>query len=96
MSHRRRYPPRRLSPRKVARALDNLTLAQVGLGPGALLFIFFISMFPIVGLVIGSYYSNQDHYPTRSLGRTLLAFAIFLHFVYFCVLCPLLMWFALF
>lgn len=95
MSQRRRYPPRRRSTRR-APLPDKLTLYQVGLGGGAMVFIFFISLFPFVGLVIGSYYSGQDHYPTRSFGRTLLAFAVFLHFIYFCVLCPLTVYFAVF
>ncbi|MBZ0314925.1 MAG: hypothetical protein K8L91_00800 [Anaerolineae bacterium] len=83
-----RLPVRRKSP--PPRVVENLTLQQVGLGPFATVFIVIISTLPMTGLLIGLYYQRQKHYATRAFGRTLLMFAIFLHFIYFCVLCPML------
>ncbi|NDJ84644.1 MAG: hypothetical protein GYB66_02050 [Chloroflexi bacterium] len=91
---RRLYPPSRAA-RKQNVPLDARSMREVGLGVGAQFFVFSIALFPLVGLVIGFYYSSQDHYGTRSLGRTLLAYAFLLHFVYFCVACPLLFYLAL-
>jgi hypothetical protein len=54
-----------------------------------------ISLLPLVGLVIGFYYSRQRNYATRSFGRMLFGFAVLLHFMYLCVLCPTLAYFGL-
>ncbi|MBI5930163.1 MAG: hypothetical protein HY862_12700 [Chloroflexi bacterium] len=85
---RSRLPARRQPP--PPRVIDNLTLQQVGLGPFATIFIVVISILPLTGLLIGLYYQRQKHYATRTFGRTIMMFAILLHFIYFCVLCPLL------
>lgn len=69
---------------------DNLSLQQVGLGPIATVFIVVISILPLTGLLIGLYYQRQKQYAIRTFGRTIFAFAVFLHFIYFCILCPLL------
>ncbi len=90
----RRYSRRR-PPLKRRNSLDHLGLAEVGLGTGAQLFIFGIALFPLVGIVLGSYYASQDHYATRSFGRLVLAFAAILQFLYFCILCPTLFYLVL-
>lgn len=85
-------PSRRRLPRREAptRRRDEYTLPQIGLGGIVPFLLFIMSLFPFVGLVIGGYYSDQPHYAARSFGRMLLAFSILLHFLYFCVICPLL------
>ena len=86
---RQPYSPRP-RPERLGSALDDLSLHQVGLGPPIQIFLFVLSLFPFAGMVIGAYYANNEHhFGTRSLGRMLLAFSLFLNFVYFCVLCPL-------
>lgn len=75
--------------------VDQLTLGQVGLTQTAVLFIGIISLLPFVGLLIGGYYSNQTHHETRSFGRALFAFAIVLHFIYGCLICPALLYISL-
>jgi hypothetical protein len=75
-------------------SLNDLSLDEVGLPFVVTAFISVMSLFPLVGLVIGSYYSSSRHYPTRSFGRILLAFAVFLHFMYVCVACPALAYFS--
>ena len=55
----------------------------------------FISLFPFAGLLIGGYYAAQGHQATRQFGRMILSFAIILHTIYLCVICPLLMYIGL-
>ncbi len=90
----RRYPPRRPPPKRRG-SVDHLSSRQVGLGPGDQIALFVLALFPLVGIVIGTYYAAQDHFPTRSFGRLLMAYAFILHFAYFCVICPLLLYSAL-
>lgn len=70
--------------------LDELTLDEVGLGFPVQVFLIALSTFPFVGIVVGSYYAaNESHYATRSLGRMILVYALLLHFILLCVVCPL-------
>lgn len=80
---RKRRPPLRHQS-----GIDDLSLYQLGVGPAAQFLIFAISLFPIVGLVIGTYYASQDSFQLRSYGRILVAYSLILHFLYFCVICP--------
>jgi hypothetical protein len=86
------HPSRRRLPRREPpkRRRDDYTLPQIGLGGIAPFFLFVMALFPFVGLIMGAYYSDQPHYAARSFGRMMLAFAMLLHFLYFCVICPLL------
>lgn len=76
-------------------AYDHLSLGEVGLGRLPQLILMVLALFPIVGLVMGTYYQEQNHYATRSFGRLLMAYAVVLHFMYFCVLCPLTLYLTL-
>lgn len=82
--HYRRPPLKRYA----GGAYDHLSLRDVGLGRLTQIILMVLSLFPIVGIVMGVYYQDQDHYGTRSFGRFLLAYSVILHFTYFCVLCP--------
>jgi hypothetical protein len=84
-------PPRRSRP---AHSLNDLTLNEVGLTPLATGLLSFMSLLPMVGIVLGWYYRSQRHTFTRQFGNTLFLFSIFLHFLYFCILCPLLAYIA--
>lgn len=77
---------------KYQSGIDELSLRELGVTPTAQIFIFVVSLFPIVGIVIGTYYSSLDAYHIRSFGRVVLAFAMLLHFTYFCVICPLVLY----
>jgi hypothetical protein len=79
---------KRRPPLKHISGIDDLNLRELGVGAIAQIVLFTMSLFPFVGIVIGTYYSAQDAYSLRAFGRILLAFAFFLHFVYFCVVCP--------
>ncbi|MCI0713427.1 MAG: hypothetical protein L0154_24940 [Chloroflexi bacterium] len=74
---------------------DSLTLAQMGISGLAQAVLIFFSLFPFAGLLIGSYYSAQGHLATRKFGRMILSFAVILHTIYLCVICPLLMYIGL-
>ena len=74
--------------------LNRLTMSEVGLTHFAVAIIGLISLLPFVGLIVGGYYSAQSHYQTRSFGRLLFSFAIILHFIYGCFLCPALLYFS--
>lgn len=76
------------------RSIHDLTLSQVGLNSVIIAIISTMSLFPFVGLVIGWYYASQRHVPTKRFGRQLFMLAVLLHMVYFCVVCPLLAFFA--
>lgn len=83
------YRPSR-QPDPIHSELDHLTLGEVGLGFPIQVFLFVLTLFPLVGIVIGSYYAtNETHYGIRSVGRMILAFSFVLHFIYLCVACPL-------
>lgn len=75
--------------------INRLSLEQVGMTGLARWVIFFLSFLPLVGFFMGGYYSAQAHRQTRSYGRMLFSFAFILHIVYFCFVCPTLLYFTL-
>lgn len=92
---RQPYQPRERLER-LSSPLDELSLNDVGLGFPVQVFLFSLSLFPFIGIVIGFYYSNNElHYGTRSLGRLMMAFGLLINIVYFCVVCPAAFYFAL-
>lgn len=72
------------------RSIQQLSLREVGLGYMTVGILSGMALFPLVGLVVGWYYQNQAHRETRAFGRALFWFAVILHMVYFCLICPLL------
>jgi hypothetical protein len=71
---------------------DSLSLTQMGISGSAQAVLMFLSLFPFAGLLIGGYYAAQGHLATRKFGRMILSFAVILHTIYLCILCPLLLY----
>ncbi|MFP4321975.1 MAG: hypothetical protein ACLFTK_05925 [Anaerolineales bacterium] len=66
-------------------------LHEIGLGNIAQAGLYFISLLPFVGIIIGASYTARRNAATRRLGWRLLTFALVLHGVYTLCICPLLL-----
>lgn len=75
--------------------INRLSIDQVGMTMPARWVIFLLSLLPLVGLIMGGYYSAQAHRQTRAFGRTVMGFSFILHIVYACFVCPALLYFSL-